>query len=165
MNKEIVFKKGSTWFLRAALIVIIAIVLALCVFGVPSIAWDVSEFIELPSLQYPIMLGAYLTVAVFFVAVAEAFRLLNYIDQNNAFSAQSIKALKYITYCAVAISAAFAAGMPVMFMIAQKDDAPGLIIMGMVIVCAPLVVAAFAAVLRKLLQNAIDIKAENDLVV
>ncbi len=165
MNKNIVLKRGSTWFLRAALVVIIGIVLAICIFGVLPIGRDVSEFIEIPSLRYPIVIGAYITAIVFFIAVYQAFKLLNYIDKNQAFSESSVTALQRIIYCAVTISATFAAGMPVMFLIAEKDDAPGLIIIGMIIVCAPLVVATFAGVLRKLLQNAIDIKTENELVV
>jgi len=37
--------------------------------------------------------------------------------------------------------------------------------MGLVIIFASVVIAAFAALLQKLLQNAIEIKSENDLTV
>lgn len=55
--------------------------------------------------------------------------------------------------------------LPFVFLVAQLDDAPGLVIVGMVPVFASMVVAVFAAVLQKLLKNAIDIKSENDLTV
>ncbi|MGO4375941.1 DUF2975 domain-containing protein, partial [Paenibacillus sp. MCAF20] len=45
------------------------------------------------------------------------------------------------------------------------DDAPGIILVGMVLIFASLVIAVFAAVLQKLLKEAIDIKSENDLTV
>ena len=48
---------------------------------------------------------------------------------------------------------------------AELDDAPGLGVIALAFVCMPLVIATFAAVLEKLLQNAIDIKSENDLTV
>lgn len=55
--------------------------------------------------------------------------------------------------------------LPFVYVVAEKDDAPGLILMGMVPVFASLVIAVFSAVLQRLLQEAIDIKSENDLVV
>jgi hypothetical protein len=45
--------------------------------------------------------------------------------------------------------------------VADKDDAPGLVFVPF----ASLVIAVFAAVLRRLLQEAINIKTENDLTV
>jgi hypothetical protein len=48
---------------------------------------------------------------------------------------------------------------------AQRDDAPGLVVIGMFCTGAPLVVAVFAAVLQRLFKETIDIKTENDLTV
>ena len=55
--------------------------------------------------------------------------------------------------------------MPLFYLIAEIDDAPGIILIGMVIIFASMVIAVFAAVLQRLLQEAIDIKSENDLTV
>lgn len=55
--------------------------------------------------------------------------------------------------------------MPFVYIVAEKDDAPGLIIIGMVPLFASMVIAVFTAVLQKLLKTAIEIKAENDLTV
>ncbi|EGW41794.1 hypothetical protein DOT_0212 [Desulfosporosinus sp. OT] len=55
--------------------------------------------------------------------------------------------------------------MPFFYLVGEKDDAPGLILLGLVITFAPTVIAVFAAVLEKLLKDAIDIKSENDLTV
>jgi hypothetical protein len=46
-----------------------------------------------------------------------------------------------------------------------KSGAPGGIVIGLVIIFASIVIAVFAAVLQKLLRNAIDIKSENDLTI
>ncbi|WP_371326733.1 DUF2975 domain-containing protein [Psychrobacillus sp. OK028] len=42
---------------------------------------------------------------------------------------------------------------------------PGVIFVGLVVPFASMMIAVFAAVLQKLLKNAIDIKSENDLTI
>ena len=101
----------------------------------------------------------------FYFALYQAFNLLRYIDNNNAFSELSVIALKKIKYCAVTISGLHVLLLPILYLFADKDDAPGMIIVGLLIPFASLVIAFFAAVLQKLLQEAIDIKSENDLTV
>ena len=75
------------------------------------------------------------------------------------------KALKKIKFSAITISGIFVAVLPFVFLLAELDDAPGLVLIGMVPIFASIVIAVFAAVLQKLLQQAIDIKSENDLIV
>ncbi|MNC71843.1 hypothetical protein D3C75_1228060 [compost metagenome] len=57
------------------------------------------------------------------------------------------------------------AGLPLFYLMAEKDDAPGIIVIGLVIIFASMVIAVFAAVLQKLLKEAIELKLENDLTV
>lgn len=152
--------------MKATLFVMGALVLAFCIFAIPAISGGVGvEWPELAYLKYPILLGGYLTAIPFFIALYQAFRLLSAIDKNTAFSAESVQALKYIKYCGIAMSILYVAGMPMLFQIADADDAPGLVVLGMLAASAPAVVAVFAAILQKLTQHAIDIKLENDLVV
>jgi hypothetical protein len=107
----------------------------------------------------------YVSVIPFFVALYQAFKLLSYIDKNQAFSELSIKPLKTIKFCAMTISGLYVVILPFVYLVAELDDAPGLIIIGMVPTFASMVIAVFAAVLQRLLQEAIDIKSENDLIV
>jgi hypothetical protein len=55
--------------------------------------------------------------------------------------------------------------LPLVFVVAEWDDAPGLIVINLVFIGASFLVAVFAAVLQRLLQQAIEIKEENDLTV
>ncbi|MDO8558667.1 MAG: DUF2975 domain-containing protein [bacterium] len=159
-------KQASTLFLKIILIVAGCSVLAFCIFAIPAISKGVgAEWPELSYLKYPILILGYMTAIPFFIALYQAFKLLTYIDKNTAFSAVSVKALRYIKYCGVTMSILYLASMPILFQIADADDAPGVVGFGMLFAVAPLVVSVFAAVLQKLLQNAIDIKLENDLVV
>ena len=55
--------------------------------------------------------------------------------------------------------------MPLLIPIADADDAQGLVGLPVIIIFASSLIAVFAAVLQKLLKEAIDIKSENDLTV
>lgn len=157
-------KLGTTLFLKMAVILIALPILALCIYGLPWLANNPVNPAYANAL-YPIIAGLYLSVIPFGFALYQAFQLLCYIDKNKAFSQISVKALKNIKYCAIAISSLYVIMMPFVYIVAEKDDAPGLIIFGMVPVFASMVIAVFAAVLQKLLKEAIDIKSENDLTV
>ena len=159
-------KKVSTFFLRAVIIIMGLAVLALCIFGLPAIVREVFNYIsEFAYLKYPTLASLYITAIAFFFALHQALKLLGYIDKNIAFSELSIKALKKIKYCAIAISSLYLLNMPIVLLLADKDDAPGGVIIGMVLACSPIVVAVFATVLEKLLRSGMEIKSENDLTV
>lgn len=157
-------ERGTTLFLKVTVFLMGLPVLALCILGLPAIMKEAREAWP-DSWVYPIIIAMYLSAIPFYMALYQAFKLLGYIDKNQAFSELSVKALKNIKYCAIAISILYAAAEPFVYLIADMDDAPGLIVIGLVIIFASLVIAVFAAVLQKLLKNAIDIKSENDLTI
>ena len=153
-------KRGPTFFLRAVIILLGLGVLALCIFVLPiGIMTDATGYYR------PILMGMYVTAIPFFIALYQTMKLLKSIDKNTAFSDSSVTALKYIKYCGIAISAFYALGMPYIVYAADRDDAPGVVAIGLVIIFASFVVSVFAGVLQKLLQNVIAIKSENDLTV
>ncbi|WP_407268271.1 DUF2975 domain-containing protein [Radiobacillus sp. PE A8.2] len=159
-------KLGSTLFLKLAVILIGFPILALCIFLVPEIANFAAElYPNIAVMKYLVFILFYGASIPFYFALYQAFKLLSYIDKNNAFSQISVGALKNIKYAAVTISSMFVLGMPLFYLVAEVDDAPGIIIIGMILVFASAVIAVFAAVLQRLLQEAINIKSENDLTV
>jgi hypothetical protein len=152
-------KQGSTLFLRGAIVLIGIAVVALCVLIIVILSSEDVGYYR------PVLLGMYVPAIPFFLALYQAWKLLGYIDQNKAFSEFSVQALNNIKYLAIVISILYAIGMPYIFMVADRDDAPGVVLIGLVIVFASIVVATFAALLKKLVQNAVRIKSENDLTV
>lgn len=159
-------KKASTMFLRLAGITVGAIVLAVCLFALPPTWRAVAE--EYPNITYVfylILLALYLASLPFFYALYQALKLLGYVDTKRAFSKLTVLALRRISYSAVTISAIFITTMPLFYTWAQNDDAPGLVVISMLLVAAPLTVAVFAGVLQKLFAEAIAIKHENELTV
>jgi hypothetical protein len=153
----------STVFLRGVVILIGLVVLGLCAIGLPML---IKSELTTSDFDYGwIFVGLYVPAIPFFFALYQALRLLDYIDKNQAFSGLSVQAFRSIKYCALTISGLFATGMPYVFYVADRDDAPGVALVGFVIIGASFVIATFAAVLQKLVQNAVDIKSENDLTV
>jgi hypothetical protein len=156
----------TTLFLKIAVILLGVPVLALCIFLVPEIGNITAKLLpEFAFIQYFVTIVFYASAIPFYFALYQAFKLLRYIDKNKAFSQISVKALKKIKYCAITISSLHVLVLPLFYLFAEKDDAPGVIFIGLVVPFASMVIAVFAAVLQKLLQEAIDIKSENDLTV
>ncbi|WP_373285825.1 DUF2975 domain-containing protein [Paenibacillus segetis] len=115
-------------------------------------------------MKYLVFIVMYGAAIPFYFALYQAFNLLRYIDDNTAFTELSVKALKYIKLCAITISGLYVLGMPLFHFIAKKVDPPiGLIVL--IIIFVSLVIAVFAAILQRLLQEAINIESEIDLTV
>ncbi len=157
-------KQYSTIFLKTAVIIIGLPVLALSIYGLP---WLTNNPVkpEYAHILYPILIGMYVSTIPFYFALYKAYKLLCYIDKNEAFSQSSVDTLQIIKYCATIISILYLIILPFVYFLADKDDAPGLIFCGIVPIFASMVIAFFSAVLQRLLQEAIDIKLENDLTV
>ncbi|MDQ6597659.1 DUF2975 domain-containing protein [Bacillus salipaludis] len=159
-------KKGTTLFLKITVILIGIPVLALCIFLVPELGNIAAKLLpEFAFIKYLVFLVFYASAIPFYFALYQAFKLLHYIDKNKAFSQISVEALKKIKFCAITISTLNVLVLPLFYLFAEKDDAPGVIFVGLVVPFASVVIAVFAAVLQRLLQEAIDIKSENDLTV
>ncbi|AJQ58894.1 MULTISPECIES: DUF2975 domain-containing protein [Bacillus] len=140
-------------------------VLALCIFLVPEMANFVANlYPNIAPIKYLVFIVMYGAAVPFYVALYQAFNLLQYIDENTAFSELSVKSLKNIKRCAVTISGLYVLGLPLFHFIAKKMEPPiGLV--GLIIIFASFVSAVFTAILQRLLQEAINIKSENDLTV
>jgi hypothetical protein len=154
-----VTKRGSTLFLRTVIVFFGLAVAALCIFLLSEL------FTQDLGGYFPIVIGMLIAAIPFFIGVYQTLKLLNYIDKNNTFSIASISTLNKIKYCGAAISALYAVGMPYIFIVADRDDAPGVVLLGLIFTFAPMAVAVFAAVLQNLLQNAMNLKSENELTV
>lgn len=159
-------KQGSTLFLRAVIILMGLAALALAIFGLPAMYNGGSEeFPEASRAFLAIICALYAAAVPFFFVLWQTLKLLNYIDRNQAFSELTVRALLNIRNFAIIIAILFIGCLPLLLPIAQADDAPGLVVMGMIVACAPIAVATFAAVLKKLLKEALAIKSENELTV
>jgi hypothetical protein len=162
MKRMKLMNRGSINFLRAAILLIGLIVLAICALILPNF-YTVDG-----TLANRIMIlatGMYAAAVPFYVALYQGWKILGYIERNKAFSGHTVEALRYIKYSGITISVIYAALMPIIYQLANFDDAPGVLGLGLIFAGGSFVVAVAAAVLQNLLQNAIEIKSENDLTV
>ena len=99
-------------------------------FLVPNIGNFAAElYPEMAYIKYLVFINLYATAIPYYFALYQTFKLLNYIDKNNAFSELSVKALKNIKYSALAISVLYVLGMPLFYLVAERDDAPVLLLL------------------------------------
>jgi hypothetical protein len=152
-------KRGSTLFLKTVVVLFGLAVFALCIFLISELITE-----DLGGYR-PIIIGMLIAAVPFFIGVYQTLKLLGSIDKNKAFSKTSTNALNKIKYCAIMISVLYGVGMPYIFIVAERDDAPGVVLLGLIFTFAPMAVAVFSAILQQLLQNAINLKSENELTV
>lgn len=117
-------------------------------------------------LVYPFLIGAWVLAMPVFVALYHTLKLLSYIEESKAFSQHSVKALQNIKRCAVLLSILIVLGAVTVIgwarSVEPSEDVTHVITLGFLFTFASSVVATFAAVLQRLLQEAIVIKTEND---
>jgi hypothetical protein len=157
-------KSGSTFFLQVVIVLIGIAALAIMLWepqieGRNAHATPFEIYFNDPFLAY-----AYIASIPFFVALYQAFKVLGYAGQNKVFSPAAVKALRTIKYCAIAIIGFVVVG-EIFIMLGESDDRAGGVFMGILITFASIVVATAAAMFERVLQNAVDIKSENDLTV
>ena len=152
-------KRGSTIILRAIIGIIAGGVLFVSLLTLSMLLRNqVGEYA-------PILIGVYVSLVPFFFALYQMLKLLGFIDKNKAFTQGAVMALRNIKYSAIVFGALYTLGMPYIYLAADHDDAPGVIVLGLIFAGGAFVLAVFAAVAQRLFQNAVDIKSENDLTV
>jgi len=159
-------KRGSIVFLKVVIFFIAVGALALMLWEPHLEGRNVHATVFEIYFKDPFLAYAYVASIPFFVALYQAFKLIGFIDKNKIFSQVSVKAVRNIKYCAMTL-VAFIAGAEAYFFIVQrgKEDIAGGVAMGLLAMFISAVIATAAAVFQKLLQNAVDMKSENDLTV
>jgi hypothetical protein len=158
-------KKIPTVFLQGV-IVLIAIVTLVMLLWFPQTEGRAANLDLFSIYADPLIIYAYLASIAFFVALYKAFRLLGYIGQNKVFSTNSVNTLKTIKYCAIILGVLIVlAGIFVRLSHHEDDDPAGFLAMCIVTTFVTIVVATAAAIFEKILQNAVNMKSENDLTI
>lgn len=151
---------GSTLFLRGIIYLIGLSVLGLCVIFLGNAFGNVNV-----GAYFPLLIGMTIAAIPFIYALYQGLLLLRYIDTNAPFSERSVRALRVAGYCHFTVACMYAVAMPYVIYVADKDDAPGAVLIALAIIFAFVVIGVFTAVCEKLVQKALDIKSENDLTV
>ena len=158
-------KKGSIVFLRAV-VVLIGIVAIAVMIRFPLTEGRAVNLDLFSIYADPFIIYGYLASIPFFIALYQAFKLLGYIGENKAFSPNSVKAFRTLKYCAITLSILIVVAVLYIMMFHAKDDDPaGFIAVDIVTTFASIVVATAASVFEKIVHNNLDKKSENNLTV
>ena len=159
-------KRGSTLFLKIVILLIAIGALAILI-RFPQTEGRAANLDLISIYSDPFIIYMYIASIPFFVALYQAIKLLGYVDKNKIFSGAAVKAVRNIKYCAIAIIGFIMAAEAYLFMVerSKSDDIAGGVAMGIFITFISIVIATAAAIFQKLLQNAVDLKSENDLTV
>ena len=158
-------KRGSILFLQAVILLIGVAMLAAMLWEPHLEGRNANADLATIYFRDPFLAYAYLGSLPFFYGLYQGIKLLGYVGQGQAFSPAAVQALRRIKYCALAVIA-FIAGAELYIMFGvSDDDRAGAVAMGIVACFIGVVTAAAAAVLERVLQSAVVLKAEHDLTV
>ncbi|WP_252504407.1 DUF2975 domain-containing protein [Sporosarcina sp. Marseille-Q4943] len=157
-------KRGSTTFLKVIIFLSGIALLAVCIYLMPEAARR--DAIERPGdySLYPLLVCAYGICITFSGALYQVFKLLTYIEKNNAFSELSLRSLKVIKKCAFTVIFFILLAIVYIRVHAQftGDDAAGPISLSLMGILATSIIAAIVDALQKPLKNVLDVKSKND---
>jgi len=163
-SKATAIKRSSTIFLQTVIVLIGIGAVALLLWEPQIEGRNAHATLFEIYFKDPFLAYAYIASIAFFVALYQAFKVLGYAAQNKIFSQAAVKAMGTIKFCAIAIVGFVAVGEIFIFF-GNSDDRSGGVFMGILITFGSIVIATAAAMFERILQNALDIKSENDLTV
>lgn len=157
-------KRGSTLFLKVVLLIIaIAALTGMIIF--PQTEGKAANLDLFSIYSDPLIIYSFIASIPFFFGLYQAFKLLNLIDDNKAFSQKAVNTLRNMKLASVGLIGFILIALIWIRFFANGDDPAGPMAVGIVQTFAIAVIGTAAAVFQKLLQNAVDIKSENDLTV
>lgn len=141
-------------FLKVAIIFFGVMVSVLILFFLSAVFNDAAVgSTKMAYVLYGISTIMALSLIPFTAVLYQVFKLLSYVESENIFSNLAEVSLNKIRKYAYIISIMYAFMMPLVFIVAEVDDAPGAILYGMILVLAPIVMAFSADVLQQVLNK------------
>ena len=162
---QLTMKRIATLFLQAVIVLIGIGTLALLLWEPNIEGRNVHSTLFEVYFKDPFLAYAYIASLSFFVALYQAFKVLGYVRQNKTFSPATVKALRTIKYSSIALVGFIVAPEVYLFIARPGDDIAGGVAVGLFLLFVFVVIATAAAMFERILQNAVDIKSENDLTV
>ncbi len=157
-------KKGATLFLKTVF-VLIGIGVFAGMLWFPQTEGRAANLDLISIYKDPFIIYIYIGSTPFFIGLYQAFKLLNLIDAGSAFSQGAVNTLRNMKFATLSLIGFIALALFYIRFFVHGDDPAGPTALGIIISLAFMVVATCLAVAQKLLQNAVDLKKENDLTV
>ncbi|MBP9716469.1 MAG: DUF2975 domain-containing protein [Candidatus Levybacteria bacterium] len=157
-------KRSSTLFLRFA-ICLLGLSAVIGMIWFPQAEGRATNLNLINIYADPFIIYTYIASTPFFIGLYQAFKLLNLIDADKAFSQSAVNTLRNMKYASLVLIGFILLAILFIRFFVNGDDPAGPTMLGIIASFAVAVIATAATVFQKLFQNAVNIKSENDLTV
>lgn len=142
-------KGNSTFLLKVVSFVIVIPMLSLFILLLPWVISGLTEVIPVSNyVKYLGFIGLYGAMVPFCFGVYQVIKLFSHI-KNKVSSELYLETLRNIKYSSLTVSFFYVLGMPLLFLMADKDDAPGILLFGLIVFLVNSVGAICSAVFAK----------------
>lgn len=156
--------KPKTTFLKFILAGLVAFILFLSFLLTMGLLFSINEHSVFPE-QVLASISLYLSAIASLLIIYYMYRMLDLVDNDRAFSAMSLIYVRAIFRLTIMEFIVLIGTVPFVYYIADNDDAPGVMIIGLGMLIIPLAVATFVSIIEKLLKNAIELKLDYELTI
>jgi hypothetical protein len=155
-------KNYPVLFLKILLGILLIPVLFLDFYHFPLLFIDGlgSDSLYMPYL-FVLMISIYVMSVPYAISLVNTFKLLILLENKEFVSETSEKLLKIIRKMAYIVAGVFLVDLPFIYILAQMDDAPGLIIIGLFLMVFSLGIAMFANLIKKFISEQRNEKSIN----
>lgn len=156
--------KPKTTFLKFILAGLVAFILFLSFLLTMGLLFSINGHSVFPE-QVLASISLYLSAIASLLIIYYMYRMLVLVDNDRAFSAMSLIYVRAIFRLTIMEFIVLIGTVPFVYYIADNDDAPGVMIIGLGMLIIPLAVATFVSIIEKLLKNAIELKLDYELTI
>lgn len=138
---------------RLPIFILKTAVICLAIFGIFTIRYLMIPIFGTDDLAgyRPILIGVLISAIPYYSVLISAYRLLFLIDHGQVNTSIFVNALDRITFASAFVSLGYILGLPYIYLVANRDDAPGIILIALVIIALALTVASVARLCRGLI--------------
>lgn len=92
-------------------------------------------------------------------------RILNFIKGAEAFSVKTLKVVSQIKKLILLVSIVFVGILPFFYRVADRQDAPGVMVIGLAFVSIPFTAFIFTQIVEELFKSATELKSDSELTI
>jgi len=142
-------KRNSTFLLKVVSFVIVIPMVSLFILLLPWVMSGLAEVIPVSNyIKYLGFIGLYGAIIPFCFGIYQIIKLFNYM-KNKVSSELYLETVKNMKYASITVSFLYVLGMPLLFLMADKDDAPGILLFGLIVFLVNCVSAILSAVFER----------------
>lgn len=155
--------KLKTFFFKGV-ILLLAIIILFVTFLI-TIQMTTGEKLAL-TLAMKIFYATILLTDIFaFSALRSLYKMVTLIGHEQAFSNQILPLVVKLNRQILLMAVSFCGILPFVYQITQNEDAPGIMVLGLMLISIPFSLVVFGKIVEELFKQAVNLKKEQDLTI